>query len=95
MSKRLWALLSLLVVASMVLAACGSQPTATATAPATATNQPTKTSTIAPSPTNSPTATEIPNPGLEELKKIDPLFFDGGAVEFLGDRKSTRLNSSH
>ncbi len=101
MSKRLWALLSLLVVASMVLAACGSQPTATATAPATNTSLPTNTSTSAPSPTNSPTATEIPNPGLEELKKIDPLFFDGGAVEFLGrtfdenshDPEGTRHNT--
>lgn len=54
MSKRLLALLSLLVVASMVLAACGSQPTATATAPATA------TATATDIPTNTPTITSTP-----------------------------------
>lgn len=81
MSKKLWALLSLLVVASMVFAACGNQPTATATsAPATSTSTSTSTST----PTEPPTATATVyvNHGTEEMKKINELIMDGGPDDY-------------
>ncbi len=83
MSKRLLTLISLLVLLSIILANCGQGPSntqATATAPAT------QTVIVAPTftPTVTSTSTVEPNPGVDELKKIDPLILDGGPIEFFG-----------
>lgn len=71
MSNRLWALLSLLVLASMVLAACGS---ATPSATAVPTNIPASQAPTDVLPTDTPTAiptaTELPDPGTSEIDKL-------------------------
>ncbi len=63
-------------------------PATTATAAATNTSAPTNTNTATKEPTATatdlPTNTPMPDPGLDELRKIDSGIFDGGVLEFLG-----------
>jgi branched-chain amino acid transport system substrate-binding protein len=57
MNKRIFSILSLLVLASMILAACGGQPTTAAPA---ATEAPTEAPVMTEAPTEAPMATEAP-----------------------------------
>jgi|GEM_PF-4018995 len=63
-------------------------PATTATTAATNTSAPTNTNTATEEPTATatdiPTNTPMPDPGLDEVRKIDATIMDGGPVEFLG-----------
>jgi peptide/nickel transport system substrate-binding protein len=73
--KKLLYVMSLLIIATMILTACGSAPTA---APAAATEAP--AATAAPVATEAPTATEAPaaplKPG-DPLPRTETLYFNG------------------
>lgn len=100
--------LSLLILASLMLIACGgaATPTSEFITPGTgtpnelaATAEESRQTNVPPTSTNVPTATELPDPGMEELKKISEAIGDGGWGEFFGrtlpEAKHNLENTSH